>query len=82
MCAVGLAGLHNLTGNHEMMATAREKYGSALRQTGKLIRPPHTPSMDVTMRAVVALAMFEVGCQLSMIHTLPRIVAVMFYELT
>ncbi|EFQ33270.1 uncharacterized protein GLRG_08414 [Colletotrichum graminicola M1.001] len=61
MCAVGLAGLYNLTGNVEMMATAREKYGSALRQTGKLIRPPHTPSIDVTMRSVVALAMFEVG---------------------
>lgn len=61
MCAVGLAGLYNLTGNMEMMATAREKYGSALRETGKLIRPPHTPSIDVTMRAVVALAMFEVG---------------------
>ncbi|KAL0930757.1 White-opaque regulator 1-like protein 2 [Colletotrichum truncatum] len=60
MCAVGLAGLYNLTGNMEMMATAREKYGSALRQTGNLIRPPHTPSIDVTMRAVVALAMFEV----------------------
>ncbi|KAK1595208.1 uncharacterized protein LY79DRAFT_511109 [Colletotrichum navitas] len=60
MCAVGLAGLYNLTGNVEMMATAREKYGSALRQTGKLIRPPHTPSIDVTMRSVVALAMFEV----------------------
>ncbi|KAF6804653.1 White-opaque regulator 1-like protein 2 [Colletotrichum sojae] len=60
MSAVGLAGLYNLTGNVEMMATAREKYGSALRQTGQLIRPPHTPSIDVTMRAVVALAMFEV----------------------
>ncbi|KAL3291943.1 peroxisomal adenine nucleotide transporter 1 [Colletotrichum asianum] len=60
MCAVGLAGLHNLTGNIEMMSMAREKYGSALRQTGKLIRPPHTPSIDVTMRVVVALAMFEV----------------------
>ncbi|TDZ20786.1 Aspercryptin biosynthesis cluster-specific transcription regulator atnN [Colletotrichum orbiculare MAFF 240422] len=60
MCAVGLAGLYNLTGNPKMMATAREKYGSALRQTGKLIRPPHTPSIDVTMRSVVALAMFEV----------------------
>ncbi|KAK2042270.1 hypothetical protein LZ31DRAFT_526531 [Colletotrichum somersetense] len=60
MCAVGLAGLYNLTGNVEMMATAREKYGSALRQTGKLIRPPNTPSLDVTMRSVVALAMFEV----------------------
>ncbi|KAK1968066.1 hypothetical protein LY78DRAFT_655604 [Colletotrichum sublineola] len=60
MCAVGLAGLYNLTGNVEMMATAREKYGSALRQTGNLIRPPHTPSIDVTMRSVVALAMFEV----------------------
>ncbi|KAF9875651.1 hypothetical protein CkaCkLH20_07032 [Colletotrichum karsti] len=60
MTAVGLAGLYNLTGNVEMMATAREKYGSALRQTGKLIRPPHNPSIDVTMRAVVALAMFEV----------------------
>lgn len=61
MCAVGLAGLYNLNGNVKMMAMAREKYGSALRQTGKLIRPPHTPSIDVTMRSVVALAMFEVG---------------------
>ncbi|KDN71319.1 putative conserved hypothetical protein [Colletotrichum sublineola] len=70
MCAVGLAGLYNLTGNVEMMATAREKYGSALRQTGNLIRPPHTPSIDVTMRSVVALAMFEVGCRLSVTSTL------------
>ncbi|OLN81620.1 White-opaque regulator 1-like protein 2 [Colletotrichum chlorophyti] len=60
MSAVGLAGLYNLTGKAEMMATAREKYGSALRQTGQLIQPPHTPSIDVTMRSVVALAMFEV----------------------
>ncbi|GKT43746.1 uncharacterized protein ColSpa_03927 [Colletotrichum spaethianum] len=59
----------------EMMATAREKYGSALRQTGKLIRPPHTPSIDVTMRSVVALAMFEVGYLLPVAST-PLVVTV------
>lgn len=40
---------------------AREKYGRALRQTGQLIQPPNSPSLDVTMRSVVMLAMYEVG---------------------
>ncbi|KAH7354075.1 hypothetical protein B0T11DRAFT_287996 [Plectosphaerella cucumerina] len=58
--AIGLAGLSNLTGNAEMMAAARMKYGRALRQTGQLIQPPNSPSLDVTMRSVVMLAMYEV----------------------
>ncbi|CRK13738.1 hypothetical protein BN1723_001998 [Verticillium longisporum] len=60
MAAVGLAGLSNLTGNAEMMAAARQKYGQALRQTGQLIQPPNAPSLEVTIRSVVMLAMFEV----------------------
>lgn len=58
--AIGLAGLSNLTGNTAMMGVAREKYGRALRQTGQLIQPPNSPSLDVTMRSVVMLAMYEV----------------------
>ncbi|KAH6687532.1 hypothetical protein EV126DRAFT_432603 [Verticillium dahliae] len=60
MAAVGLAGLSNLTGNADMMAAARQKYGQALRQTGQLIQPPNAPSLEVTIRSVVMLAMFEV----------------------
>jgi hypothetical protein len=60
MSAIGLAGLANLTGNTEMKTVARAKYGAALRQTGKLINDPSTPYLQVTMRSIVMLALFEV----------------------
>ena len=60
MTAVGLASLSNLRQDPQLMATARQKYGTALRQTGQLIQTCKTPSLMLTMRAVVMLVMFEV----------------------
>ncbi|XEV05596.1 hypothetical protein FSHL1_010883 [Fusarium sambucinum] len=60
MAAVGLASLSNLRGDSSMMTTARQKYGLALRQTGRLIQTSSMPDFEVTMRSVVMLAMFEV----------------------
>jgi hypothetical protein len=60
MTAVGLAGLANLSGNADTMAMARDKYVSALQQTGKLISSSTPPDFYVTMRSVVLLALFEV----------------------
>ncbi|KAL3593898.1 hypothetical protein FPOAC2_08199 [Fusarium poae] len=59
MAAVGLASLSNLRGDSSMMTTARQKYGLALRQTGRLIQTSSMPDFEVTMRSVVMLAMFE-----------------------
>ncbi|CAF3508594.1 unnamed protein product [Fusarium graminearum] len=60
MAAVGLASLSNLKGDSSMMTVARQKYGLALRQTGRLIQTSSMPDFEVTMRSVVMLAMFEV----------------------
>ncbi|RBR11871.1 uncharacterized protein FIESC28_08818 [Fusarium coffeatum] len=60
MAAVGLASLSNLRGDTSMMTMARQKYGLALRQTGRLIQASSMPDFEVTMRSVVMLAMFEV----------------------
>jgi hypothetical protein len=59
--AVGLAGLSNLKGDLELMSTARRQYGSALRTAGQLIQSKQQPSVDVTSRLVVLLALFEVS---------------------
>ncbi|KAJ3461830.1 hypothetical protein MRS44_010383 [Fusarium solani] len=59
MAAVGLASLSNLRGDHNLMTTARQRYGMALKQTGRLIQTSVTPDFEVTMRSVVMLAMFE-----------------------
>ncbi|KAK7208672.1 hypothetical protein V2G26_015850 [Clonostachys chloroleuca] len=65
--AVGLAGLSNLKGDLELMSTARRQYGSALRTAGQLIQSKQQPSVDVTSRLVVLLALFELvkGTELS-----------------
>ncbi|RGP69756.1 hypothetical protein FLONG3_7708 [Fusarium longipes] len=60
MAAVGLASLSNLRSDSSMMTMARQKYGLALRQTGRLIQSSSMPDFEVTMRSVVMLAMFEV----------------------
>ncbi|KAF4984386.1 hypothetical protein FZEAL_430 [Fusarium zealandicum] len=59
MTAVGLASLANLRGDPSLMTTARQRYGLALRQTGRLIQTSVAPDFDVTLRSVVMLAMFE-----------------------
>ncbi|KAF5019784.1 hypothetical protein F66182_8221 [Fusarium sp. NRRL 66182] len=59
MTAVGLASLANLKGDSNLMTTARQRYGMALRQTGRLIQTSSMPDFEVTMRSVIMLAMFE-----------------------
>jgi hypothetical protein len=61
MSAVGLAGLSNLTGNEEMRAVAWQHYGSGLQTTGKSLANRQQLRLDVLLRAVVMLALFEVG---------------------
>lgn len=60
MAAVGLASLSNLKDDSSMMTIARQRYGLALRQTGRLVQTSSMPDFEVTMRSVVMLAMFEV----------------------
>ncbi|KAF9775785.1 hypothetical protein IL306_006096 [Fusarium sp. DS 682] len=60
MAAVGLASLSNLRDDPNMMTIARQRYGMALRQTGRLVQTSSMPDFEVTMRSVVMLAMFEV----------------------
>ncbi|ENH73065.1 Transcriptional regulatory protein moc3 [Fusarium oxysporum f. sp. cubense race 1] len=59
MAAVGLASLSNLKDDPSMMTIARQRYGLALRQTGRLVQTSSMPDFEVTMRSVVMLAMFE-----------------------
>ncbi|KAF4332945.1 transcriptional regulatory moc3 [Fusarium beomiforme] len=59
MAAVGLASLSNLRDDPNMMTIARQRYGMALRQTGRLVQTSSMPNFEVTMRSVVMLAMFE-----------------------
>jgi hypothetical protein len=61
MTAVGLAGLANLKeGQHrDLTLLARERYGMALRQTGQLVKSGRAPSLEVTIRSIITLAMFE-----------------------
>lgn len=66
--AVGLAGLSNLKSDHDLMTTARHRYGIALRRTGQLIQQPDGLSLEAIMRAVVLLAMFEVSVSQSFLH--------------
>jgi hypothetical protein len=68
MTAIGLAGLSNLSSSSDLMNVARSKYGRALRRTGSLIQRHRTPDMEITMRSVVLLALYEVCFFLSTRH--------------
>lgn len=60
MIAVGVASMSHIKRDRSLMITARQKYGQALRQVGALLKAPIVPDFDVTMKAVVMLALFEV----------------------
>ncbi|KAI0123845.1 hypothetical protein BJ170DRAFT_98432 [Xylariales sp. AK1849] len=62
MIAVGLAGLSNKSGDRAMNLIARQKYTTALKQTGQLIAlGSHDALTTISpLRAVVTLALFEV----------------------
>lgn len=60
MAAVGLASLGNLHDRPDFMVAARRHYGSALRLTRQAVLNDRAPSLDVTVRSIVTLAIFEV----------------------
>ncbi|KAH8837411.1 hypothetical protein MCOR27_008337 [Pyricularia oryzae] len=60
MAAVGLAGLANLRSSKELSATARQMYGNALRDTGKVLARVQDEPIDFLIRNVLMLAMFEI----------------------
>ncbi|KAK4230778.1 hypothetical protein QBC38DRAFT_451807 [Podospora fimiseda] len=62
MAAVGLAGLANLNGDKEMDTLAQQHYGMALQKMSTSIRGRDISGLDmeVILRAVVMMAMFEV----------------------
>ncbi|KFA75226.1 hypothetical protein S40288_00178 [Stachybotrys chartarum IBT 40288] len=59
MAAVGLASLGNLHDRPDLMVAARRHYGSALRLTRQAVLNDRAPSLDVTVRSIVTLAIFE-----------------------
>ncbi|KAK5654099.1 hypothetical protein OQA88_7530 [Cercophora sp. LCS_1] len=60
MAAVGFASQSNLTGNKELMALARQQYGIALRGTASSLHSANPQDLDISIRAVVMLGMFEI----------------------
>ncbi|KAK1756191.1 white-opaque regulator 1 [Echria macrotheca] len=60
MAAVGLAGLSNIAGDKDTMLMARQQYGIALRDTAMALQNFQHHDVDITLRAVVMLGMFEI----------------------
>jgi len=61
MAAVGLASQSNLQGDKELMTLARQQYGLALRGTASGLQDIQGLDVDVFIRAIVMLGMFEVS---------------------
>ncbi|GAB1320260.1 hypothetical protein MFIFM68171_10470 [Madurella fahalii] len=60
MAAVGLAGLSNITGDKQMNTLARQHYGSALQNISSSIRDVARLDLEIVLRSVVMMAMFEI----------------------
>ncbi|KAK4156746.1 white-opaque regulator 1 [Chaetomidium leptoderma] len=60
MAAVGLAALSNLTGDKEMDILAKHHYGLALQNMASTVRNIAGVDIDLVLRAVVMMAMYEV----------------------
>ncbi|KAK0732846.1 hypothetical protein B0T21DRAFT_385030 [Apiosordaria backusii] len=62
MAAVGLASLSNITGDKTMSTLSKQHYGRALQRISTSIMAKHVPELDldVILRAVVMMAMYEV----------------------
>jgi hypothetical protein len=60
-----MAGLSNLTGDNEMGTLSRYHYGLALHNVASSVRDPKSLELDLVMRIVVMMAMYEVSyrCQ-------------------
>lgn len=61
MAAVGLAGLSNITGDKQMNTLARQHYGVALQNMSLSIRDVTRLDLEIALRAIVMMAMFEVS---------------------
>ncbi|KAK3333096.1 hypothetical protein B0T19DRAFT_116647 [Cercophora scortea] len=60
MAAVGLASLGNLRGDKDLHTLARQNYGLALQNMALSIKDIQASDLDVPMRTVVMLALYEV----------------------
>jgi hypothetical protein len=61
MAAVGMAGLSNLTGDRQLSTRAKQHYGLALQNITSSIRDMAGLDLEVVLRAVVMMAMYEVS---------------------
>lgn len=61
MAAVGLASLSNLTGDKEANTLAKHHYGLALQTIASSVRNMAGLDLEVILRAVVMMAMYEVS---------------------
>ena len=62
MAAIGLAGLSNLTGDKETGTLAKHHYGLALQSIALTVRNMATADLDLLLRSVIMMAMYEVSC--------------------
>lgn len=60
MAAVGLASMSNLTGDKMLDTMARQKYGLALQHTASSLANPGAMNLDISLRTVIMLAIYEV----------------------
>lgn len=63
MAAVGLASLSNINGDKKFSTLSKQHYGRALHNISSSIMARHVPELDldVILRAVVMMAMYEVS---------------------
>ncbi|KAL2164218.1 hypothetical protein VTH06DRAFT_3434 [Thermothelomyces fergusii] len=61
MAAVGLAGMSNLSGSKELNMLARHHYGLALQNMVSSVRDVSKLDLDLVLRIVVMMAMYEVS---------------------
>ncbi|KAH6624605.1 hypothetical protein B0J18DRAFT_183739 [Chaetomium sp. MPI-SDFR-AT-0129] len=60
LAAVGMAGMSNLTGDKEMSTLAKHHYGLALQRMAGAVRDVGSVELEMVMRTVVMMAMYEV----------------------
>jgi hypothetical protein len=61
MAAVGMAGLSNLNGDRQLSMLAEQHYGLALQNITSSIRDMAALDLDIVLRSVVMMAMYEVS---------------------
>ena len=60
MAAIGLVSMANLRDEKSLLVLARERYGAALSLVAADMARSHEASLEMPIRAVVMLAMYEV----------------------